>query len=92
MTIHCLKIWPAYFRAIDTGAKTVELRAETDRTFAVGDILWLQEYVPSPSPHYTGRRLAVQVTHILRDPQGQWLAPHIAALSIRPIFPSYASS
>ncbi|POB12305.1 DUF3850 domain-containing protein [Sulfobacillus sp. hq2] len=81
--VHILKIWPEYFHPILTGAKTVELRTEIDRTFAVGDVLRLCEYVPNAIPAYIGRTCAVRVTHVLRDPEGQWLAPNVAALSIQ---------
>ena len=81
--VHLLKTWPEYFQPIVTGAKTVELRQEIDRTFAVGDVLRLCEYVPGTVHPYTGRTCAVRVTHILRDPAGHWLAPQVAALSIQ---------
>lgn len=84
--VHVLKIWPEYFQPVLTGAKTMELRSEADRTFAVGDTLLLREYMPDSSPPYTGRTFAVVVTHILRDPSASWLAPQVAALSIRPYF------
>ncbi|POB12180.1 DUF3850 domain-containing protein [Sulfobacillus sp. hq2] len=85
--VHLLKIWPEYFQPILSGAKTVELRSETDRTFAVGDVLRLCEYVPGTASPYTGRTCAVRVTHVLRDPTGRWLAPHVAALSIQRLTP-----
>ena len=84
--VHVLKIWPEYFQPVITGAKTMELRSEADRTFAVGDTLLLREYMPDSSPPYTGRTFAVVVTHIVRDPSASWLAPHVAALSIQPYF------
>lgn len=31
---------------------------------------------------YTGRTCTVRVTHVLRDPTGNWLQPDVAALSI----------
>lgn len=32
---------------------------------------------------YTGRSCRVRVTHVLRDSEGQWLQPDVAALSVR---------
>lgn len=91
---HYLKLLPEYFQAILDGRKTDELRREDDRTFAVGDVLVLREYIPTPlyaldfipNPYgYTGRSVTVTVTYIVRDTE--WLQPGVAALSIRPIEP-----
>ena len=40
---HTLKITPAHFDAVASGQKTLEIRREDDKTFAVGDVLTLQE-------------------------------------------------
>lgn len=104
---HELKIWPKYFEAVTHGSKTVELRREDDRQFAVGDVLVLREWDVRRLPEsvqrfwagtlhlaeearalfeeqgYTGRSCRVEVTHVLRDPEGGWLQPGVVALSIR---------
>lgn len=41
---HCLKTTPEYFEAVQSGAKTFELRREDDKTFDVGDTLMLLEW------------------------------------------------
>jgi len=92
MEVHVLKLWPEYFEAVASGAKTVELRREDDRHFAVGDVLVLREYRPAleemadalkdPDLPY-GRSVTVHVTHVLRDPDGRWHQPGVVALSIR---------
>jgi len=48
MTTHELKIHPAPFAAILAGTKTHEIRSTADRTFAVGDVLHLREWVARP--------------------------------------------
>lgn len=48
MPVHYLKIYPEYFEAVISGQKTVELRREDDRQFAVGDVLVLREWDPFP--------------------------------------------
>lgn len=42
--IHNLKTWPKYFRALQNGTKTFEVRREDDRTFGVSDTLVLREW------------------------------------------------
>ena len=68
MQIHQLKIWPKYFDAVLSGAKTFEVRND-DRGFAVGDTLVLREWSRMPSATlgagYTGRECKRVVTHIL---------------------------
>lgn len=65
MSEHRLKTWPEHFTAITQGLKTFEVR-EDDRGFAVGDTLVLEEYDPA-TRRYSGRYVAREVTHILRD-------------------------
>lgn len=76
---HTLKCWPEHYAAIDSGAKTCELRLN-DRSYQRGDALLLKEWEPVENA-YTGRELRVRVTHILSG--GPWLAPGYVALSIR---------
>lgn len=51
---HQLKTWPGYFHAVKTGVKTFEIRKD-DRKFNVGDTLVLNEFVPCPQCHGSGR-------------------------------------
>lgn len=62
---HYLKIKPEYYRAIEQGIKTFEVRFN-DRNFQVYDILHLQEWCGG---EYTGREITVDVTYILSDEQ-----------------------
>ena len=61
---HYLKIKPEYYRAIERGMKTFEVRFN-DRNFQQDDILYLQEYVGG---EYTGREIRAEVTYILDSP------------------------
>lgn len=58
---HELKIKPEYFRVIEKGIKTFEVRFN-DRNFQVYDILRLKEYANGV---YTGREIIAEVTYIL---------------------------
>ena len=78
MITHVLKIYPAYFDAVASGRKTVELR-NGDRDYATGDTLVLREWTPVYG--HTGRECRVIVTHITRGEE--WLQPGVVALSIR---------
>ena len=62
---HCLKILPKYFRDIESGVKSFEIRFN-DRNFAVGDILILEEYSDG---NYTGRTLWREVCYVIGDPE-----------------------
>ncbi len=94
--IHHLKTWASHFQAVCDGRKPYELRMEDVRRFAPGDILALQEYIPTdmdlfdvePSwtpdagGYYTGHTCWVAVIdEPLRDTR--WLQPGVAALPIR---------
>jgi hypothetical protein len=46
MTTHELKIWPVYYEAVRSGAKTFELR-QNDRGFQKGDKVILREFDPN---------------------------------------------
>jgi hypothetical protein len=65
---HKLKTWPEPFAAVLDGRKTFEYRVD-DRGFAVGDILVLEEWDPTPSVYqprgYTARKCRVRVTYLL---------------------------
>ena len=61
-TIHVLKCWPQYYRAIESGAKTWEIR-KNDRDYQYGDILCLRPWDPETQTHLPGE-LRVRVTYI----------------------------
>lgn len=75
--IHDLKILPEYYTVVKKGIKTYELRFD-DRNYAVGDMLILREW---GNGQYTGRRLTVIITHVLKDFVG--LMDGWAVLSIK---------
>ena len=62
---HTLKIMPKYYRAIERGDKTFEVR-KNDRDFRVYDILELKEFFGG---EYSGREIIAEVTYILDDPE-----------------------
>lgn len=71
-TVHELKVWPAYFKALDERTKRFEVR-KNDRDFKVGDVLWLREYDWNKdiiADRYTGRYMYLEITYIL--PGGQF--------------------
>jgi len=62
---HALKVWPDYFKAIESGVKVFELR-KFDRPFNVGEKLLLQEWDPV-SETYTGKEETRLITYVLSD-------------------------
>lgn len=66
---HDLKTWPEPFAAVVQGFKGFEVRKD-DRGFAVGDMLKLREWDPSPAPWgprgHTGKWIRCTVTYIAR--------------------------
>jgi hypothetical protein len=85
---HELKTWPEPFAAIVRGEKRHEIR-RADRDFAVGNVLHLREWIPSPPTHdglarYTGRELRVRVTYLTRG--GEWGLPSdVCVMSVEAI-------
>jgi len=71
MQTHDLKTWPEYFRAVEIGAKTFEIR-NNDRNFKLDDFLKLREYDPR-TMKYTGNELRAKITYItnFNQPTGQ---------------------
>ncbi len=59
---HDLKTWPAYYRGLEEGTKTFEVRYD-DRDYKVGDVLSLREW--SPELGYTGRAMRRRVSYVL---------------------------
>ena len=62
---HYLKTVNPYFRAVECGLKTFEVRFN-DRNFQEFDILHLQEF--SPPNDFSGREIDFEVTYVLDDP------------------------
>lgn len=60
---HYLKILPDYFKDVESGAKTFELR-RNDRNYQPGDTLVLREWLPEGG--YTGRELTRYVPYVLQ--------------------------
>lgn len=79
--VHELKLVPPYFGAVFHGEKTAELRRH-DRDFRVGDELLLREYLPT-SMTYSASRIRAEVTHIVTDAEGPWLAEGHCMLSFK---------
>lgn len=69
---HDLKIWPEYFEAVKRAEKLFQFRRDDrEPRFEVGDILTLREWDEAncegfEDQGYTGRRLRVSVSYILR--------------------------
>lgn len=78
---HELKTWPDFYRVVESGEKTFEIRLN-DRDFHVGDTLWLREYT-AKTKVYSGRSCRRVVTYLLA---GEWpgLAPGYVVMAIRP--------
>lgn len=75
MTIHRLKVWPQFFRALARDEKTFEARKD-DRGFQVGDVLRLEEWDPE-TKQFTGAEVQRRVTYILRGPAFGVEAGHV---------------
>ncbi|WP_243113147.1 DUF3850 domain-containing protein [Ruminococcus sp. Marseille-P6503] len=63
---HELKILPKFFNDVLSGRKTFEVRIEDKSKFNVNDKLLLMEF---DGEKFTGRKLKVNVTYVLRDEQ-----------------------
>lgn len=61
---HYLKIEPEYFRAVEHGDKTFEVRFN-DRNYHRYDVLHLQEWCGG---EYTGRVIEAEVTYVMTNP------------------------
>ena len=62
---HYIKIKPEYYRAIESGAKTFEVRFN-DRNYQAYDVLHLQEWCGG---EYTGREIIADVTYLFDNPE-----------------------
>lgn len=61
--IHELKTWPEFFKAIDAGQKTFEVR-RNDRDFHKGDEVRLLEWNPA-TKQYTGNFIEAEIGFII---------------------------
>jgi hypothetical protein len=65
---HELKTWTAFFKCLQDGSKTFEIR-KNDRDYKVGDRLWCREY--NPETHsYLGPDISFEVTYVMKDHDG----------------------
>jgi hypothetical protein len=82
--VHDLKCWPEPFRAVVAGTKRHEFRFD-DRGYAVGDVLYLYEWDPTPSSlgvkGHTQFYTVVRVTYVGR---GFGIPDRHVAMSIVP--------
>lgn len=66
---HMLKLLPQYFKPVEEGTKTFEIR-ENDRDYKVGDTLILREYLNNDClSGYTGQAISKEVSYILEGGQ-----------------------
>jgi len=63
MADHELKTWPDYFRMVESGHKSFEVR-RYDRNFQPGEMLLLREWDPVDE-EYTGRQVERRISFIL---------------------------
>lgn len=87
MQTHELKCWPRFFRAIESGEKTFDVRKGEDRVYRKGDWLMLREFNPDNSegvqdlePGYTGDIFYKQITYVMHGTMG--LGPDMWALGL----------
>ncbi len=76
--VHDLKVWPDFYKHLESGEKTFELRKD-DRGFRAGHWLQLREW--SKRDGYSGREMLREVTYLAA---GNWLAPDHVCMSLGP--------
>jgi hypothetical protein len=88
-TRHRVTVWPQFWPALATGAKTFEVRRDDGRGYAVGDLLDLAEYDPEALEHerWTGRTMVRRITYAVTaadlDALGlHYLAPGTVVLGL----------
>lgn len=81
VTLHALKVWPEYFRALADGTKTFEVRKD-DRGFRVGDVLDLHEFDPTRG-EYTGQLVSRVVTYVMASAHHDGITPGHVVLGLR---------
>jgi hypothetical protein len=62
---HALKTWPTFFKDVESGLKSFEIR-KADRNFQLGDTLLLQEFDPEKKS-YTGQEWQGHITYVFTD-------------------------
>lgn len=67
VSLKSLKTWPQYFKLVQQGIKTFEIR-KNDRDFQVGDFLLLEEF--DPVSGYTGESVLVRVLYLIQGERG----------------------
>lgn len=78
--VHELKIWPEFFQPVLDRMKYAELRVN-DRNYCVGDILFLQEFIPTDGK-FSGRQTVVEISHVA---DVSAFAPGCVLLSFNPL-------
>lgn len=81
MNWHTLKCWPEFFEPLYSGTKNFEVR-KNDRNFKVGDVLLLQEYLPTQNS-FTGREATRRVSFVLN---GEDVSVKACGVGIQPGF------
>lgn len=61
-TVHTIKCWPKFFKALKSGQKTFEIR-ENDRDYRVQDFLMIYEWDPD-TKKYSGEMITAEITYI----------------------------
>lgn len=90
MAIHTLKSWSMFYRDIESGIRTSDIRCTDDRRFYVGDTMVLKEFDPVKF-EYTGREQEVEITYIQTNKSNPCAISHdalkdnYAVLSIKKI-------
>lgn len=83
---HALKTWPEYFKLIEAGTKTFELRKD-DRPFGMGDDIILQEWDPDKK-EYTGKEMSFIIGYIYRGTEFG-MKKGYCIISLKPQNPDY---
>jgi hypothetical protein len=63
MELHTLKSWTMFYKDIESGIRTSDIRCTTDRRFVIGDRMLLKEFDPVKFV-YTGRSQMVEITYV----------------------------
>ena len=75
--LHKVKSWSMFFMDIVTGDRTSDIRNTSDRRYAVGDFMLLQEFDPVKQ-EYTGREQLVKITYIQQNKSNPCAISHDA--------------
>lgn len=63
MELHKIKSWALFYKDIESGERTSDIRCTSDRRFMVGDQMELNEFDPVKF-EYTGRKQLVEITYV----------------------------